>query len=174
MMNQPIRRGNIKKLSTEEIIQKLADKDAIKELVYEWDYLTDERVGSDQVIDAFCTDDVIYDAGPLGRTEGREAFKEAAREIFDKELLFTRHLRTNPIIEVNGDEAAGKWYADIPSITGDGKAVWIQGTYRLGFRRENGRWMISEYTFEFAYMTDFDKGWAEEPFIEGVPGELEV
>ncbi len=62
-----------------ENVQKLLDKDAIKELVYEWDDLTDERVSSDQVIDTFCTDDIIFDAGPLGRTEGKEAFKEAAR-----------------------------------------------------------------------------------------------
>lgn len=155
-----------------EDVQKLLDKDAIKELVYEWDYLTDERVGSDQVIDTFCTDDVLFDAGPLGRTEGKEAFKEAAREIWDKELFFTRHMRHNPIIKVNGDDAEGTWYADIPSITGDGKAVWIMGKYELAFRRVNGMWKISKYTFEFAYMTDFDKGWVEEPFIDGVPGEL--
>jgi ketosteroid isomerase-like protein len=155
-----------------EDVQKLLDKDAIKELVYEWDYLTDERVGSDQVIDTFCTDDVIYDAGPLGRTEGKTAFKEAAREIFDNELLFTRHMRHNPIIKVNGDEAEGTWYADIPSITGDGKAVWIMGKYELAFRRINGNWKISAYTFQFSYMTDFSKGWVKEPFIEGVPGEL--
>lgn len=113
-MNHTIRKQSENDLSTEEIIQKLMDKDAIKELVYEWDYLTDERIGTDQVIDAFCTDDEIFDAGPLGRTEGREAFKEAAREIFDHELLFTRHMRTNPIIDANGDEATVKWYADIP------------------------------------------------------------
>jgi hypothetical protein len=66
-------------------VQMLLDKNAIEELVYQWDYLTDERVSSDDVIDSFCTEDVIYDAGPLGRTEGKEAFKEAAREIWDKE-----------------------------------------------------------------------------------------
>jgi hypothetical protein len=81
-------------------------------------------------------------------------------------------MRHNPIIRVHGDEATGKWYADIPSITGDGKAVWVMGTYELGFRRVNGNWKISKYTFEFSYMTDFHKGWVREPFIEGVPGEL--
>ena len=168
IMNDKIDRNS----ALTENVQKLLDKDAIKELVYEWDYLTDERVDSDQVIDTFCTDDVLFDAGPLGRTEGKEAFKEAAREIWDKELFFTRHMRHNPIIKVNGDEATGKWYADIPSITGNGKAVWIQGTYELGFRQINGNWKISKYAFEFSYMTDYDKGWVKEPFIEGVPGEL--
>lgn len=123
-------------------ILMLLDKNTIEELVYEWDYLTDERVDSDELIDSFCTDDVIFDAGPLGRTEGKEAFKDAAREIWEKELYFTRHMRHNPIIKISGDDATGKWYADIPSITGDGKAVWIQGTCELGFRglMVNGRY----------------------------------
>ncbi len=154
-------------------VQELLDKDAIKELVYEWDYLTDERVDSDDVIDTFCTDDVIYDAGPLGRTEGKDAFKEVAREIWDEELFFTRHMRSNPVIDVDGDEATGKWYAEIPSITGDGEAVWMQGTYEIDFRRVDDDWKISKYTFDFAYATPFDQGWVEQPFFEGVPGELD-
>ena len=171
-MNSNLSEQVDKKETLIDDVHKLLDKDAIKELVYEWDYLTDKRVGSDLVIDSFCTDDVIFDAGPLGRTEGKEAFKEAAREIFSKELLFTRHMRHNPVIKVNGDEAEGKWYAEIPSITGDGKAVWVMGEYELGFRRVKGTWKITKYTFDFSYMTDFNKGWVKEPFIEGVPGEL--
>ncbi len=171
-MNHKLSEQIEKKPELIDDLQRLLDKDAIKELVYKWDYLTDDRIGSDEVIDSFCTDDVIFDAGPLGHADGKEAFKEAAREIFEKELLFTRHMRHNPIISVDGDKATGKWYADIPSITGDGKAVWILGTYEIGFSRDKGEWKISKYTFEFAYMTDYEKGWMKEPFIEGVPGEL--
>ena len=156
--------------STADDLQVLLDKDAIKELIYEWDYLTD---AGEEVIDRFCTEDVIYDGGPLGHTEGREAFKELSEVLFSENVLFTRHMRHNPIIKVDGDEATGKWYADIPSITGDGKAVWIQGTYEIGFRRVDGEWKISKYTFDFTYATPYDKGWAQKPFVDGVPGELE-
>lgn len=158
--------------ATSTDLQVLLDKDTIKELVYRWDYLGDDGKPLD-AIERFCTEDVIYDAGPLGRTEGKQAFKEAAKKVFDEELLFTQHMRHNPVIQVNGDEATGKWYAEIPSITGDGKAIWLQGTYELGFRRVEGEWKISKYTFEFTYATPYEKGWVEQPFVEGVPGELE-
>jgi hypothetical protein len=98
-MNQKMNDKINKNSTLTENVQKLLDKDAIKELVYEWDYLTDERVGSDQVIDTFCTDDVVYDAGPLGRTEGKEAFKEAAREIWDKELFFPAICATTRLLK---------------------------------------------------------------------------
>lgn len=153
-------------------VQMLLDKDAIKELVYTWDYLSDDGEPL-SAIERFCTEDVVFDAGPLGRTEGKDAFKEAAAEIFDQELLFTRHMRHNPVVDVDGDEATGKWYADIPSITGEGEAIWLQGTYDLGFRRVDDEWKISKYTFEFTYATPYDRGWAEQPFVEGTPGELD-
>jgi hypothetical protein len=95
---------------------------------------SDEQVGSDQVIDSFCTM-MLYMMQAL-RTEGKTAFKEAAGEIFDDDLLFTHHMRHNPIIEVNVN------------------------------------WKTSRYAFDFSYMTDFNKGWVKESFIDGVPGEL--
>ena len=154
--------------TTQPELRKLLDKDEIKELVYRWDYLGDDREPL-AAIERFCTEDVVFDAGPLGSAEGKESFKEVAEVIFDEELLFTRHMRHNPVISVNGDEATGKWYAEIPSITGDDEAVWIQGTYELGFRRIDDEWKISKYTFDFAYATPFDRGWVEQPFIDDVP-----
>lgn len=82
-------------------------------------------------------------------------------------------MRHNPIIDVNGDEATGTWYAEIPSITGVGEAIWLQGTYELGFRRVDGEWKISKYTFDFTYATPYDQGWVEQPFIEEMPGDLD-
>ena len=154
-------------------VQQLLDKDAIEELVYEWDYLTDERADTADVIETYCTDDVIYDAGPLGSAEGKAAFIEVAEGLWDEEVMFTRHMRSNPVIDVDGDDATGKWYAEIPSITADGDAIWVQGTYEIDFRRVEGDWKISKYTFDFAYATPYDEGWVAQPFVEGIPGALD-
>jgi len=153
-------------------VQLLLDKDAIKELVYRWDYLGDDGKPID-AIDRFCTDDVTFDAGQFGASEGKAAFKQEAETIFTEHLLFTRHMRHNPVIEVDGDEATGTWYADIPSITGGGEAIWLHGTYELGFRRVDDEWKISNYTFECTYATPYEEGWAAQPFAEGIPGELD-
>ncbi len=156
---------------TPDGIQLLLDKDAINEVLYRFDYLSDDgdAVGA---IDRHCTDDVKFDGGVLGTAEGKDAFQESAREIFS-EHPFTRHLLHNPVIEVSGDDASGKWYALIPSITREGQAVWMQVVYRVEFRRVDGEWKISAYKPDLTFVTPYEKGWAEQPFIEGIPGTLE-
>ena len=147
-----------------EDVQILLDKDAINELWYNNCYLIDQGE-VDAVIDAF-TEDAIMDTGPFGYAEGRDAIREMLGELFTSELLFTRHMVHMPLIEIDGDEAIGKWYLDCPSILGDGEAAWAQGTYKHTFRRVNGEWKISKFTFEASYVTPYDKGWAMKPFIE--------
>ncbi len=156
---------------TQDDIRLMLDKDAIKEVLYKFDYLSDDgdAVGA---VDRYCTDDVKFDGGVLGTAEGKDAFKESSKETFS-EFPFTRHLLHNPVIEVSGDDAWSKWYALIPSITREGQAVWVQVTYEIEFRRVDGEWKISAYRPDLTFVTPYQKGWAEQPFIEGIPGKLE-
>jgi len=142
----------------------LLDKDAIKELWYNNCYLIDQGE-VDAVMEAF-TEDAIMNTGAFGSAEGRDSIREMLGELFDEELLFTRHMVHMPLIEIDGDEATGKWYLDCPSILGDGEAAWTQGTYKHTFRRVNGEWKISKFTFEASFVTPYDKGWAKQPFID--------
>jgi ketosteroid isomerase-like protein len=156
---------------TSGAIQTLLDKDAIKEVLYKFDYLSDDgdAVGA---VDRYCTDDVTFDGGVLGKAEGKDAFKESSRETFS-EFPFTRHLLHNPIIEVNGNDAWSKWYALIPSVTREGQAVWVQVTYEIEFRRVDGEWRISAYKPDLTFVSPYEMGWEKQPFIEGMPGELQ-
>jgi ketosteroid isomerase-like protein len=156
---------------TPHAIQTLLDKDAIKEVLYRFDYLCDE---GDPVRAAarYCTDDVKFDGGVLGTADGRDAFQELGRETFS-EFPFTRHLLHNPVIEVSGDDAWSKWYAIIPSITDAGEAVWWQVTYEIEFRRVDGEWKISAYNPDLTFVSPYETGWAKQPFIEGIPGTPE-
>ena len=147
-----------------ENVQKLLDKDAIKELWYNSCYLVDEG-DLDGVMESFTTD-ATMNTGAFGRAEGRGAIREMLKSLFSEELLFTRHMVHMPLIEIDGDEAIGEWYLDCPSIVGDGEAVWTQGTYKHTFRRVNGKWKISKFTFEASYVTPYDKGWAKQPFMD--------
>jgi len=152
-------------------LQLLIDKDAIKEVLYDFDYMSDDGDPLD-AIDRYCTDDIIFEGGPMGSTQGKDAFKESARHVFTEQFVFTRHMLHNPLIKVDGDEASGKWYADIPTVTGEGEAVLCQITYTIAFRRVGGRWLISYYKPEFAFATPFEKGWVKQPFIEGIDAEV--
>jgi ketosteroid isomerase-like protein len=147
-----------------EDMQKLLDKDAIKELWYNSCYLVDEG-DLDGVLESY-TEDALMDTGAFGRAEGRVAIREMLENLFSEGLLFTRHMVHMPLIEIVGDEATGKWYLDCPSIVGDGEAAWIQGTYKHTFRRVNSNWKISKFTFEASYVTPYGKGWAKQPFMD--------
>lgn len=151
--------------------QVLLDKEAIKDLWYNSCYLVDDG-DIDGVMEAF-TEDATMDTGAFGSADGRDAIREMLESLFDEELLFTRHMVHNPLIQVDGDEATGQWYLDCPTITGEGEAIWLQGTYKHKFRRVDDKWKISKFTFEATYATPYDEGWAERPFPEGMPGELD-
>ncbi|WP_290815364.1 nuclear transport factor 2 family protein [Halovivax sp.] len=152
--------------------QVLSDKVAITELMSRWFYLVDDGRPV-EAVDRFTTEDVTFDAGELGAAEDQESWLEFTELAFEEILPFTRHTVHNPLIEVDGDTATGKWYLDCPTITGDGEAIWLQGTYEHEFRRADGEWLISKFTFEPTYATPFDRGWAEQPFVEDIPGELD-
>jgi ketosteroid isomerase-like protein len=153
-----------------EDVQKLLDKDAIRELWYNSCYLVDEG-DVDDLMESFAGD-AMMDAGAFGSAEGRDGIREMLNSLLSEGLLFTRHMVHNPVIRIDGEHATGKWYLDCPSITGDGKAIWTQGVYKHEYRRLNGKWKISKFTFEAAYATPYEKGWVKQPFADGVPGEL--
>jgi ketosteroid isomerase-like protein len=151
--------------------QVVLDKDAIKEMVYKNYYPLDEGNVAD-FMEMF-TEDATFDAGPFGSAEGKAAITEMIETLFDEEILFSRHMLHNPVVEVDGDEASGTWYLEMPMISGEGEALWLQGTYEHEFRRVDGEWKVSTFTFEPTYLTPYDEGWAEQPFPEGMPGELD-
>ena len=157
---------------TEIKLEELLDKEAIRELMHTWFYLVDEGKAV-EVLDRFTTDDVTFDGGSLGKANSKEEWREMTKVMFEEELLFTRHLVSNDIINVEGDKASGKWYLNCPTVNGNDEAVWIKGTYDIKFRRLNGEWKVSSFTFDPSYVSPYEKGWAEQPFPEGMPGEPE-
>jgi len=157
---------------TDEQIRNLIDKEAIREMMNEWFYLVDDS-NAVEALDRFTTEDVTFDGGSLGKADSKEEWIEMTKVIFKEELLFTRHLVSNEIIRIEGDKATGRWYLNCPTINGNDEALWIHGTYHIDFRKVNGEWKVSSFNFDPTYVTPYDKGWAEQPFPEGMPGELE-
>lgn len=83
----------------------------------------------DKILNLFYNNNLVnrayYEIGAVGK----DAIQVMLRGLFTKELLFTRHMVHMPLIEIDGDEAVGKWYLDCPSILGNGEVAWTQGTY---------------------------------------------
>lgn len=152
-------------------LQELHDREAIKELMARYCYTVDSRDWA--AVASLFAEDAVADFGPLGRATGRDDVHEWFETVPAEGLPFFRHMVHNPIIEVDGDEASGTWYADVPSITDDDEAIWIQGIYENEFVREDDEWRFSLMDYEFSYAAPYDKGWAEQPFVDDVPGSLE-
>jgi len=153
-------------------LRTLIDKEAIRDLMHTWFYLVDEGKAV-EALDRFTTEDVTFDGGSLGKEDSKEEWREMTEVIFREELLLTRHLVSNGIVELDGDKAYGKWYLHCPTINENDEAIWIQGTYNIDFHRVDGEWKVSSFNLDPTYVSPYDKGWAEQPFPEGMPGELE-
>jgi hypothetical protein len=89
-MNQKMNDKIEKNSTVIENVQKLLDKDAIKEMWYNSCYLVDEG-DIDGVMESF-TGDAVMDAGAFGRAEGRESLTGSPESI--NHLFITHKKRT--------------------------------------------------------------------------------
>ena len=152
-------------LSMDERIRRLEDIEALKQLKSRYAGYCDDDYNADRLAPLF-THDAIWDGGPLGRCEGRDAicaFFAAA----PKALPFAIHHVMNPDIEVNGDQATGRWHLWQPCIHAAGNtALWIAGRYDDAYRRDDGIWRFAHVTFRLTMMSPYDAGWSKARMIE--------
>ncbi len=147
--------------TVEARIQRLEDVERIGQLKAQYCYCVDDgRI--DELMERF-TDDAVWDGGPMGRFEGREAIR-AFLVGLPQQLSFYLHWVTNPQIEVDGDDATGTWYL-IEPCTARGRrgerAIWGAGRYEERYVREEGVWKFRELRLTPVFWTPFDQGWAE-------------
>src|SRR5688572_7416649 len=92
----------------ERRIRALEDIEAIKQLKYRYADACDRGYDADVLADQF-TVDAIWESDRFSHYEGREAIREFFRGV-SADITFAMHYMTNPIINVDGDEANGEWY----------------------------------------------------------------
>jgi ketosteroid isomerase-like protein len=120
---------------------------------YSWYYDTCDLEG---LLNLF-TDDAVCDFGPYGSWQGKDAIRECySKNIWTEDECFaTMHNTTNPIIEVNGDKATGKWFV-LDHILGPAgqPPLVMMATYMDEFRRVNGEWKISRVRMDFHWSSE--------------------
>ena len=139
-------------------IRTLEDTDAIRNLKARYAELCDDNYNPDGIAALF-VEDAVWDSGPLGHFEGREAIREffrGASGIF----TFAIHYSLNSQIEVTGDTARAKWYLFMPCTISDGdQAMWRAGIDEEEYVRMNGHWMFKSKVSTAIFNTPFDSGW---------------
>jgi len=147
--------------SLEARVRRLEEIEAIKRLKYKYCYAVD-AYNVDEILETF-DDNAEADYGPLGQYKGKQEIRRFFAEIIPKTLPFFVHMVHNGSIDVQGDEATGVWYFDVPAIhAGLDKAVWIAGRYDERYRKIDGKWKFTVMKCTFFYVSPYDKGWKED------------
>lgn len=117
----------------------LEDKDAIRDVLYRYCYGTD--AGDVEAWVAGFTEDCLWDGGPFGLCNGKNAMREYFKQGADAAKSL-RHLTLNTIIDVQGDRAQARSYIAIVGLTDASMSVVFSGFYADELVRKAGRWLI--------------------------------
>jgi limonene-1,2-epoxide hydrolase len=143
-------------------LQRIEDIETIKHLKARYCAFCDDNYNVQGIASLF-TDDGVWDGGDLGKAEGHAAiikFFERAPSAFS----FAIHHVMNPIIEVDGNRATGRWYLLQPLIRTrrDGEAaMWLVGRYEDEYVRIGREWKFRRLKFITHFLASYEEGWAK-------------
>lgn len=131
-------------LSLAERIDRLESIEAIRALKARYCAYCDDGYAPDAIAALF-VEDGTWDAGEaFGVHRGRAAIRAFFAGV-SASITFAAHLVVNPIIEVEGDRARGRWRLIMPcTMVADGKpeARWMVSSYDNTFVRRDGAWLF--------------------------------
>jgi len=150
-------------------IQALEDIEVIKKLKATYCELCDAGLGDpknrDALITHFTTDATVdFGMGEGSVFHGLEGLQKFFGQVVPSSVSFCMHMVHNPIIEVDGDHARGKWYYEAPTTNAfTNKPQWMAGTYFEEYVRENGEWKFTSIRTVWKYIAPYDQGWGSAP-----------
>ena len=146
-------------------IQVLEDIESIRKLKALYCYLADGGIAGDlskydELVACF-VDGGWVDFEGFGVHKGKEALGKFFKELVHSLWSYAAHMAVNPVIEVDGERATGKWLVHVACTTRNAnRAVWVQGKYDEEYVKVGGKWMWRSIRFTPDYFTPFDEGWA--------------
>lgn len=141
-------------------IARVEDVEAIKQLKARYCEICDDSHNPDEIVKIF-TEDGIWEGKGIGKAQGHAAIRELFVG-FQRAMSYSQHMVMNPIIEIQGDTATGRWYIFVPSTFRHGnQAKWQAARYSEDYVRENGAWKIKHLRIAGPRMSaDYETGWA--------------
>jgi hypothetical protein len=145
-------------------VQRLEDMEEIKKLKAVYCAHCDDSYNPQALSDLFI-EDGVWDGGEgFGRHVGREAIKAFFTAV-SKDITFAAHTVLNPIIDVSGDRATGRWYIIMPATLKETQAMWLLGKYDEEYVRVRGKWMYKSLNANILFFSPYEKGWATQRFL---------
>ncbi|MBI2963344.1 MAG: nuclear transport factor 2 family protein [Deltaproteobacteria bacterium] len=141
-------------------LRRLEDLEAIRVLKYRYCTYCDDGYDAARLAPLFAAD-AVWDGGALGRFVGREAIRGFFAQC-SKLVPFAIHQVTNPVIEVDGDRAVGRWYLWEPIVFASGnRALWMAARYDDRYRRERGEWLFESVMIDLRMLSPYEEGFAK-------------
>jgi hypothetical protein len=117
----------------------LEEKDTIRELMARYCFYTD--TGQSGKYAALFTEDCEWDGGPFGRCMGRAALR-AMHQCSGESATQLRHLNTNIVITIDGDEAQAVSYVAVVGAAEQTPTLFFAGAYFDRFVKHDGQWQF--------------------------------
>lgn len=141
------------------------DREAIRQLTASYMQAMHDARWSDAV-DCFASQ-ASYDHGILGELRTKQDIVQFYTEFmpeFEGAGGWAFDMLGNPVIEVNGDAAEGRWFLLTLLLDPDSqKPAWSIATLDYEYIRENGEWKFHKnHCIHEHMLSPYDKGWGPE------------
>jgi SnoaL-like domain len=104
------------------------------------------------------TEDGVWDPTPLlPRVVGRQAIRDMIKS--HQTMPFAMHNAVNPLIELNGDTATGKFNVIVAVTSAERKAYWVFAHYEDEFVRTQEGWRIKYLRALVDAYAPYETGW---------------
>ena len=152
-------------MTESEMIRWLCDVEQIKQLKHQYCAYCDDSYNPEGIASLF-TEDGVWDGGTFGVAETRNGIRDFFAEITNQ-VDFANHYVTNPIIEVDGDSATGRWDLWQPMVMTEGNtALWLVAKYREKYVRSGDGWLIQRLDLDIKSLSPYELGFGKQRFIE--------
>ena len=143
----------------EHRIARLEAIEAIRQLKARYCEICDAGHDPDDIVSIF-TEDGIWEGEGIARAVGHEEIKALFRT-FQRTISFSQHMVQNPIIEVEGARASGRWYFfGMFTYAKDDQARWQAARYHEDYVKEGDSWKIRHLRIAPPVMSArYETGW---------------
>jgi len=156
-------------------LERVEDRAAIENLTRAYGYYIDKKVWG-EVAPLFSSNAEVEISG-RGVYRGAKSIDTFFHKVLgrskdglaDGEL--SNHMVLQGVVNVapDGKTATGRWRAFIQIGMWQQMGLWAEGTYDIGYVKENGVWKFSLMRWYGTYFAPYDKGWAKASFGNNGP-----
>jgi len=141
-------------------VQRLIDIEDIKQLKARYAAYCDNDYEADALAALF-TENAIWDGGALGHAEGREAIRAFFHDA-PATVSFAVHTVTNPLIDVDGARATGRWYLWQPMVLrGSDACMWLCARYDDRYVRTSEGWRFEHVKISIRAFSPYEEGFGK-------------